>query len=99
MTPVDILVSRFGGVRALARLVKKDPSTIHRWKMPAAKGGMDGRVPSSMQTRMLELAKDHGVELTALDLVAGSDGRAVSCMALPESSGAAESVKSEGAGA
>lgn len=72
MRPADIVISRFQGVRPLARLLGKDPSTIHRWRMPAAKGGLDGRVPSQVQVRLLELAKEHGVDLTADELISGS---------------------------
>lgn len=66
------MISRFGGVRPLARLLGKDPSTIHRWRQPAAKGGLDGRVPSAVQVRLLELAKLHAVALTPAELVIGS---------------------------
>lgn len=72
MTPADIVISRFGGVRPLARLLGKDPSTIHRWKQPAEKGGLDGRVPSAVQVRLLELASLHGVALTPAELVLGN---------------------------
>ena len=72
MAPADIVISRFGGVRSLARLLGKDPSTIHRWRMPAAKGGLDGRVPSAAQIKLLALAKDRGVTLTADELIIGS---------------------------
>lgn len=73
MTPADIVISRFGGVRPLARLLGKDPSTIHRWKQPADKGGLDGRVPSAVQVRLLALAREQGVVLTPTDLVLGSN--------------------------
>ncbi len=73
MTPADIVISRFGGVRPLARLLGKDPSTIHRWKQPAEKGGLDGRVPSAVQVRLLALAREQGVELTPTDLVLGNN--------------------------
>jgi hypothetical protein len=73
MTPADIVISRFGGVRPLARLLGKDPSTIHRWKQPADKGGLDGRVPSAVQVRLLDLAREQGVELTPTDLVLGNN--------------------------
>jgi transposase-like protein len=72
MTPADIVISRFQGVRPLARLLGKDPSTIHRWRKPAAKGGLNGRVPSAAQVRLLELAKERGVALTAEELINGS---------------------------
>ena len=72
MTPADIVIARFDGVRPLARLLGKDPSTIHRWKMPASKGGLDGRVPSSVQLRLLELAREGGIALTADELINGA---------------------------
>ena len=71
MTPADIVIARFEGVRPLARLLGKDPSTIHRWKMPASKGGLDGRVPSSVQVRLLDLAREGGIALTAEELING----------------------------
>lgn len=72
MTPADIVIARFNGVRPLARLLGKDPSTIHRWRMPAAKGGLDGRVPSAAQVRLLALAAEKGVPLSADELISGS---------------------------
>jgi hypothetical protein len=71
-SPADIVISRFGGVRPLARLLGKDPSTIHRWKQPADRGGLDGRVPSAVQVRLRDLARERGVELSPADLVLGS---------------------------
>jgi hypothetical protein len=73
MRPADIVITKFGGVRPLARLLRKDPSTIHRWRMPAAKGGLDGRVPSSAQLRLIDLAKERGLTLTAEDLITGDN--------------------------
>lgn len=72
MSPADIVIARFDGVRPLARLLGKDPSTIHRWRMPAAKGGLDGRVPSAVQARLMGIAKERGVVLTAEELINGS---------------------------
>lgn len=71
-SPADIVIARFDGVRPLARLLGKDPSTIHRWRMPAAKGGLDGRVPSVVQVRLMDLARERGVALTADELINGS---------------------------
>ena len=88
MTPADIVISRFGGVRPLARFLEKDPSTIHRWKQPKEKGGLEGRVPSSVQTDLLRLAGEQGIELTTNDLVMGPDGHAVSYKPEKESTNA-----------
>lgn len=72
MTPADIVISRFDGVRPLARLLGKDPSTIHRWRMPASKGGLEGRVPSAVQSKLMDLARERGIALTADELIIGS---------------------------
>ena len=85
-SPADIVISRFNGVRPLARLLGKDPSTIHRWRQPADRGGLDGRVPSAVQVRLLELARERGIELTPADLVLGS-----SCATAGEESSPAHS--------
>lgn len=71
MTPADIVISRFEGARALARLLGRDPSSVHRWRMPASKGGLDGRVPSALQLPLLELAQQRGIALTAEELISG----------------------------
>ena len=72
MTPADIVIKRFGSVRHLARLLNRDPSTIHRWRMQKDKGGLEGRIPSTAQVKLLALAKQHGVEITAADLISGN---------------------------
>lgn len=90
MTPADIVISRFGGVRPLARQLEKDPSTIHRWKQPKEKGGLEGRIPSSCQMELLRLAGEQGIELCPDDLVMGPDGVAVSYGSKKESTGAEE---------
>ena len=72
MTPAEIVISRFGGVRELARLMNKDPSTVWRWQAPVAQGGMGGRIPSTAQARLLGMARERGIPLTADELVIGS---------------------------
>lgn len=62
--PADLAVQAFGGVRALARLIDRDPSAISRWKL-------DGRIPSNLQRQVLELAWERGIDLTAHDLIFG----------------------------
>ncbi len=64
--PGPLVVQMFGGVRKLARLVGCDPSTISRWQAT-------GRVPSGMQRQVLQLAWEHGLDLTAHDIVWGRE--------------------------
>lgn len=67
--PGPLVVSLFGGVRKLARLLEVDASTVSRWQST-------GRIPSGMQRQVLQLAWDHGLDLTAHDIVWGREAAA-----------------------
>lgn len=69
-SPADKVISLFGGVRPLARELGRNPSSVVRWRKPRAEGGTGGAVPSAMQGRVLALAKERGLSLTAEDLIA-----------------------------
>jgi hypothetical protein len=73
MTPAELVISRFGGTRELARQLEVSPSTVQRWKMPHDKGGLSGRVPSARMCDLLSLAEKLGIQLTADELVLGSN--------------------------
>ena len=64
--PGVLVVQAFGGVRKLARLLGVDASTVSRWQTT-------GRVPSGMQRAVLLLAWEHGLDLTAHDIVWGRE--------------------------
>jgi len=64
--PATLVVHAFGGVRSAARLLSCDASTVSRWQHT-------GRVPSSWQRRVLELAWSKGIDLTAHDVIFGRE--------------------------
>jgi hypothetical protein len=66
LTPVDLAVKLFGGVRALARAVGRDPAAVSRWKK-------SGCIPSSVQLHLLRVAKSQGLDLTAHDIIFGRE--------------------------
>jgi hypothetical protein len=66
LTPSKLVILLFGGVRPLARLLDKKPSSISQWQITA-----DGGVPRKCHVKLLELAKKRSVELSAEDLVFG----------------------------
>lgn len=68
MSPAEKVIAAFGGVRATARALNINSSSVSRWRMPADKRGLDGRVPSIHQARILRLAEG---KLTAADLIHG----------------------------
>lgn len=71
LSPAATVIRAFGGVRPLARVLGKAPSSICRWQRPRKRGGREGTVPASDQRRLLEVAAALGVKLTADDLVHG----------------------------
>ena len=71
-TPVQKVVSAFGGVRATARAVKRDPARVTRWGKPIEEGGSGGRLPTSVQTHLMQMIQEGRLNLTAADLVEGA---------------------------
>lgn len=69
MTPAEKVIQVFGGVRATARLLALNSSSVSRWRMPAEKRGLDGRVPSVHQAAILRIARERGLSLVAADLI------------------------------
>lgn len=63
-SPAELVIASFNGVRATARELGCDPSAVSRWKKT-------GMIPVSYQKRILELAWEKGVDLTAHDLIFG----------------------------
>lgn len=64
LTPAELVINSFNGVRATARELGCDPSAVSRWKKI-------GHIPNPYQRRILELAWSKGVDLTAHDLIFG----------------------------
>lgn len=69
MQPAKKVIEMFGGVRALARLLKIDSSVVSRWQTSKDKRGQGGLIPAGYQGKLLKLAERKGLELTADDLV------------------------------
>lgn len=67
LTPAQVVVNTFGGVRATARVLSlRSPGTVSRWQSLRA-----GRVPSKHHVPLLEAAAQLKKKLTADDLVRG----------------------------
>lgn len=63
LNPAEVVTSELG-IRPLARLLEVDPTIISRWKRR-------GLVPSEYHQRLIRVAAQEGVTLTANDLVFG----------------------------
>lgn len=68
-TPADKVIEAFGGVRKTALAVGRASSSVCRWRMPREKGGLAGRVPSSVQPIIMAMILEGKLQLTAADLI------------------------------
>ena len=64
ITPVELTIEMFGGVRKLAKAIGRDPAAVSRWKK-------SGLVPTSVQRKILEEAAERNIMITASDIVFG----------------------------
>lgn len=69
MDPARKVIQRFGGVRPLARILDVDPSTVSRWQQPRERRGQAGLIPAQYQGPILRSARQHGIPLSAEDLI------------------------------
>ncbi len=56
LSDANFIIQQFGGVKALACAIGKDPATIYRWRYPKHKGGTGGLIPSSALHKVNEAA-------------------------------------------
>jgi PAS domain-containing protein len=61
----EMVIAKFGGQSALARLVGKGQSTVQHW-------ANSGRIPAKWQSQLLLLAREHSIDLSVQDFVGGS---------------------------
>ena len=66
VTPYEIVIEAFRGIRPAARLLGLDPAQVCRWRR-------SGLIPAPYQRRVLEAAWRRGIDLTAHDLVCGRE--------------------------
>lgn len=71
LTPAQILVLRFGGVRKTARAIGRSPAAVSKWTKNETREGLKGTIPSAVQPHILMLARKLGLDLTAEDLILG----------------------------
>ncbi len=57
------IIEKFGGIKALAEAIGKDPATIYRWTYSKEKGGTGGIVPSSAAHLIRQAANRQNISL------------------------------------
>ena len=71
LSPAEYLIHVFGGVRATARIVDREPSSVSKWQNYIDKTGSQGGIPRVIHQTILKHAKKNGLDFTADDLVNG----------------------------
>jgi hypothetical protein len=66
ITPVDLAIDMFGGVRKLAKSIGRDPAAVSRWRK-------SGLVPTQVQRKVLSAALERDIAITAHDIVYGRE--------------------------
>jgi len=71
LKPAAVVYKTFGGVRATAKAIRRDASSVCRWGRPVAKKGNAGRVPERLHERIIKAAKRIKKRITYRDLTEG----------------------------
>lgn len=68
LTPAELVIQTFGGVRATARRLGKTPGAVCKWALPIEKHGTGGRIPSTARSKILEIVKKEKLALSSHEL-------------------------------
>jgi hypothetical protein len=63
LEPAKTVIDICGGLKATAKLARRDLSRVVRWTYPKDRGGTDGRIPSEAQPTLLVAARAEGIDL------------------------------------
>lgn len=71
MSPVDVVVDIFGGIRSVARAINVAPSTVLRWGTSRRGGRIPGSIPHEYMLPLMEAAMRRRKRLTLEEVVWG----------------------------
>jgi hypothetical protein len=71
ISPAEVVITAFGGVHEVARILGRHPTAIGKWRWSREKRGTGGEVPSSAQRVLLNEAKKRGIPLNERDVIWG----------------------------
>lgn len=69
MEPAASIIRTFGGTRVVADVCNVHRQTVTNWRLPARKGGTDGRVPQKHIPALLRYAREQGISLELPDFI------------------------------
>lgn len=66
-------MGKFGGKAALAEVAEVHITRVHRWLLPKEQGGTGGLIPLRHQQKLLNKARELGIDLTPADFFEQDD--------------------------
>lgn len=61
------VIEKCGGHQAVAEMAGVHVSRVHRWTYPKERGGTGGLIPTQHQQKLLDEARDRGIDLGPSD--------------------------------
>ena len=65
------IVAKMGGAYTLAKLMNLHPTTIYKWTYSEEHNGTGGIIPGRQLRKLLKVAREEGIFITANDLFPG----------------------------
>jgi hypothetical protein len=69
LEPAKSIISRAGGVDAVAAITGRHRTRVYRWMYSTDRGGTGGEIPQKEARKILDHARKNGIELTADDFM------------------------------
>lgn len=73
LSPAEVVIRAFGGVRATAKAIGRNPGSVCRWRQSKDRGGSNGNVPRGAKKPILDAAKAQNLDINAHDLIYGRE--------------------------
>jgi hypothetical protein len=70
LDPASTIIKRFGGIAAVADMLKLNRTSVLRWTHPRERGGTGGLVPTKHQADLMAKARERGVAIKPADFFA-----------------------------
>jgi hypothetical protein len=65
LDPAKSIIDRFGGADEVRKITGASRTRVYRWQLPKDQGGTDGRIPPKHAEKLLEHARETGIEVSA----------------------------------
>lgn len=71
LTPAEYVIKKIGGVRATARAIGREPSTVCKWRKSKKRKGTGGAIPRGNHKRILAFARKSRLDIQPADIIFG----------------------------